>query len=125
MSVNKVRVLSISFDKLAHFKEDSFKVDFFAKDRVFDANELYKIADSIFLQNIICCIGLNATGKTTALRLLKNALDVIIFNMPLRLIVEDANGMIASGTIMRITFLYNGVVILSRKVRIFIIWKKF
>ena len=109
MSVNKVRVLSISFDKLAHFKEDSFKVDFFAKDRVFDANELYKIADSIFLQNIICCIGLNATGKTTALRLLKNALDVIIFNIPLRLIVEDANGMIASGTIMRITFLYNGV----------------
>ena len=104
MSAKRLKIICVEFENLNHFDKGKFKVDLFATDRVFNKSELYKISGSAYTQNVIGFIGLNATGKTTALRLLKIALNIIIHNAPLNAL--NINDMIKDGTIIRTVFFY-------------------
>ena len=104
MSAERLKIICVEFENLNHFDKGKFKVDLFATDRVFNKSELYKISGSAYTQNVIGFIGLNATGKTTALRLLKIALNIIIHNAPLNAL--NINDMIKDGTIIRTVFFY-------------------
>ena len=42
----KIKVVCVEFENLKHFKNEKFKVDFYATDRVFENSELY-----IFIYN--------------------------------------------------------------------------
>lgn len=106
MNTEKLKIICVEFENLNNFDNGKFKIDFFATDRVFDKSELCKISGNISAQNIICFVGLNATGKTTALRLLKIALNIIVFNTPLN--VLSITNMINDGTIIRTSFFYDG-----------------
>lgn len=106
MDTNVLRIICVEFENLNHFEQGRFYVDFTATDRVMKNSELYKVSGNIFSQSLIGFIGLNATGKTTALRLLKIALNIVIYNQDLNLL--GLNDVIASGTVLRITFFYQG-----------------
>lgn len=106
MQSEGLRIICVEFENLNHFDTGKFKVDFFATDRVFDKSELYKISNSISTQNVIGFVGLNATGKTTALRLLKIALNIVIYNTSLNAL--NINDMVGDGTLIRTIFLYDG-----------------
>ena len=97
-----MKILCVEFDNISHFENGKFRVDFTATDKVFKSSELYKISRNVATHNIIAFVGLNATGKTTALRLLKIALNVAVYNTDLNLL--DINDMIDDGAIMRVTF---------------------
>ena len=101
-----MKIICVELENLRHFQDSKFKVDFFATDKVFEDNYLYKISNSVYSQTIIGFIGLNATGKTTALRLLKIALKIIIYNADLNSF-ETATNLLKDGTIIRTTFFHN------------------
>lgn len=102
-----MKIICVEFENLNHFNGGRLKIDFFTTDRVFSKSELYKISNCVVTQNIIGFIGLNATGKTSVLRLLKIALSVVIYNTPLNLL--NINDMVFDGTILRITFLHKEI----------------
>ncbi len=100
-----LKIICVEFENLKLFENGRFRVDFFATDRVFKNSELFKITSNVATQNIIGFIGLNATGKTTTLRLLKTALDIVIRNTDLNSAITS--NFIVDGTIIRTTFFYN------------------
>ena len=103
----KIKIVCVEFENLKHFEGGAFKVDFYAADRVFENSKLFNISKSIFAQNLIAFTGLNATGKTSVLRLLKIALNVIVDNTDLNYF--ETNVMIDDGTSMRVTFFCDDV----------------
>ena len=107
MAEDKLRIVCVEFENLEHFENGRFKVDFVATDRVLKNNNLCSIAGNIFSQPLIGFVGLNATGKTTVLRLLKIALSVVIYNNDLTELCYS-NRMIGDGLLMRVTFFYRG-----------------
>lgn len=101
-----LKVICVEFENLKQFADGKFRVDFFATDRVLKNSEMFKISSNVATQNVIGFVGLNATGKTTALRLLKTALEIVIRNTDLN--QSDATNLIIDGTVIRTTFFYNG-----------------
>lgn len=102
-----LKIICVEFENLKQFENGKFRVDFVASDRVLKKSELFKISGTVATQNIIGFVGLNATGKTTALRLLKTALDIVIRNADLNEAI--ASNLIVDGTIIRTTFFYNSM----------------
>lgn len=101
-----LKIVCVEFEGLKQFENGSLRVDFFAADRVSKNSELFRVAGNVSVQNIIGFVGLNATGKTTALRLLKTALDIVIRNVDLNSAVSS--NLIVDGTVIRTTFFFNG-----------------
>lgn len=99
-----LKIICVEFENLKQFENGKFRVDFVATDRVLKKSELFRISSNVATQNIIGFVGLNATGKTTALRLLKTALDIAIRNDDLNSAVTS--NLIVDGTIIRTTFFY-------------------
>ena len=102
-----MKIICIEFENLKLFEKGKLHIDFFASDRVLKNGDMFKIADHIATQNIIGFIGLNATGKTSILRLLRMALDIVIRNADLNSIVP--NNFIVDGTVVRTTFCTDGI----------------
>ena len=101
-----MKIIRVEFENLKQFENGKFRVDFVATDRVLKRSELFKISSTVATQNIIGFVGLNATGKTTALRLLKTALDIVIRNEDLNSAITSS--LIVDGTVIRTTFFHNG-----------------
>lgn len=99
-----LKIICVEFENLKLFENGALRVDFFATDRVFKDSGLFKISDNVATQNVIGFIGLNATGKTTVLRLLKTALEIVIRNTDLNEAITS--NFIIDGTIIRTTFFY-------------------
>ncbi len=74
-----MKILRIVFDDIIIFK-DGLDLDFTVSDRIVDNNNVYKIWRSIATQQAISIIGINAVGKTTSIRLLKMAMEVVLNN---------------------------------------------
>ena len=100
-----LKIICVEFENLKQFENQKFRVDFIASDRVLKKSELFKLSSNVATQNIIGFIGLNATGKTTSLRLLKTALEIVIRNTDLNSAITS--DLIVDDTIIRTTFFYN------------------
>lgn len=74
-----MKILRIKFDNIIIFKE-GFDIDFTASDRVMANSNVHKIWGPITIQQAISIIGINAVGKTTSIRLLKLAMEVVLNN---------------------------------------------
>ena len=74
-----MKILRIKFDNIIIFKE-GFDIDFTASDRVMANSNVHKIWGPIAIQQAISIIGINAVGKTTSIRLLKLAMEVVLNN---------------------------------------------
>ena len=110
-----MKILRVEFENLAHFKDGRCCIDLMATDRVMKDSGLYQISRSLHTQNIVAFVGLNATGKTTVLRLLNAALQIVVNNWDLST-VFIGNGMIQNDTVMRVLFFYNGTYYLLESV---------
>ena len=100
-----LKIICVEFENLKQFENKKLRVDFIASDRVLKKSELFKLSSNVATQNIIGFIGLNATGKTTTLRLLKTALEIVIRNTDLNSAITS--DLIVDDTIIRTTFFYN------------------
>ncbi|MBQ9058047.1 MAG: ATP-binding protein [Atopobiaceae bacterium] len=73
-----MRILHLEFDHVKLFKDGIFTFDFFAENRVPKEDESVTLLDRpIYHNNVIAIAGVNASGKTTVLKLLGAALDIL------------------------------------------------
>lgn len=101
-----MKVLRIEYENINVF-DKGFCFDMTASDRVVDDNQVHKISNCIYLQKVISLIGINASGKTTALRLIKFVMDIVARHKNL----EQANvpfGIIKDDTVIKVDFVISG-----------------
>lgn len=100
-----MKILNIKFEKIGLFN-DGLNIDFTCKDRVPDPSQVTKITGNIYTQRLIGLVGVNASGKSTALKLIKFAMDILLGHKSL----EQAyfgKGIIKNESVMIIDFFYN------------------
>lgn len=74
-----MKILRVIFNGIPIF-QDEFKIELTAKDRVSSEEAVTNIWNTTYAQSVIALIGINAVGKTTALKLLNFALQIVINN---------------------------------------------
>lgn len=72
-----MKLLKLSFDGLRMFKDEKLTIDFYASDRVAESRGVTLLAKPTYSQNVMAFAGINATGKTTTLRLIAFAVNLI------------------------------------------------
>lgn len=74
-----MKLLYITIDGLSLFN-DGLEIDFIARQKVTDSNEagLSNLVGNVYKQDVLGIIGINASGKTTALRWISFVLDVYL-----------------------------------------------
>ncbi len=73
-----MRLLKLAFEHLDLFESERLSLDFFASDRVAADRGITPLDAPIYSQNLLAFAGINATGKTTALRLVHGALGILM-----------------------------------------------
>lgn len=69
-----MKLLKIRYDHLTMFKDGIFDIDLYASDRVPSTDEsVFALSGPIYSSNVIALAGVNASGKTTALKLIELA----------------------------------------------------
>ncbi|MBO0458270.1 ATP-binding protein [Enterococcus hulanensis] len=80
----KPKLLNVSIDGLSIFEENRFEFDFLTSQRVFEKEREKHVVESVYKntykQNVVAVAGINASGKTTTLKLLKFILDVFVLD---------------------------------------------
>ena len=104
-----MKLIKIQVGGLPHFKEN-LEIDFFAQQRVQSENNdgLYQIFSNIYVNNSISFIGINASGKTTILRVIAFVINLLnnkpINTIETKEILEDIND---EQTVTFTTFFYH------------------
>lgn len=74
-----MKILRVIFDNIIIFKE-SFDIDLTAPDKITEDSGVYNVWGPINTLQAISMIGINAVGKTTSLKLIKLAMEVVLNN---------------------------------------------
>lgn len=98
-----LRILRIEYKNLTVY-DDNFAIDLFAADRVMKDESLYRMHNTLYLQDLISFAGMNATGKTTSLRLINLAMRIVINNASLNDVISIRYGMLGNDSEMIVTF---------------------
>lgn len=99
-----MRILKIAYENIGLFN-DGFEVDLIATDKVVDDSQVFPVYNSIYKQNVMGFVGINATGKTSTLKLIDVALDIVLDHRGL----DDLNipkGIIGEETVLKVYFFY-------------------
>lgn len=99
-----VNVLRIRFDNLLLYKNGALEINFCAKDRVSKKEQVFEIMKGVYTQKVLSFVGINASGKTSSLKLINFALTIIIDNENLNV---DTPDVIKDGTSVTANFIYN------------------
>jgi AAA15 family ATPase/GTPase len=99
-----MNILRVKFDNVAIFK-NGITFDFTTEDKVFDKSNVTNIRRSIYTQKVIGIVGVNASGKSSVLKLIKFAMDILLGGKSLDQL-DIIKGIINNDTIMTIDFYY-------------------
>ncbi len=100
-----MKLLNVSFENIGIFR-DGFSINLTASDKVVDTSSVNKIYNTIYTQNVIAITGANASGKTTLLKLLRVAFNIVVNNKGLDS-VSLPSGVVCDGTKMQVIFYNN------------------
>lgn len=104
--MDAVKILRIVFEGLPLYGEKSFEFNFSAMDRVNDPHQVFPILRHVYTQKIIAIAGINASGKTTALKLLHFAMNVVLENQSLNSSEMLGKSFLGDHTRMTVYFYY-------------------
>jgi len=104
--MDSVKVLRVRFQNISLFKDGVMEINLIAKDKVSDAVQAFNLHNSIYTQKLLGFVGINASGKTTSLKLLYFAMNIIINNSDLNTDYAFVKGIIQDKTIMTVDFFY-------------------
>ncbi len=86
--MNDLKILNIKVNGINVF-EDKLNVNFYCKDKVVDDNSVKNVYGTIYTNNIISIIGLNAVGKTTLLKIINLILQIIVNGRGINDVFDD------------------------------------
>lgn len=73
-----MKILRIRYDNLPLFKDGKLDINFTAMDRVVNKKSVFSVYNNIYSERIIAFVGINATGKTTILKLINLAMQIVV-----------------------------------------------
>jgi hypothetical protein len=79
LGVIQMKMLRVEYQDINLF-DSNLIIDFSASDRVVEKEQVNMISSSVYLQKVIAFAGINATGKTTVLRLIDFAMNLLSDN---------------------------------------------
>lgn len=97
-----MKLLRIAYKNIDLF-DDGFEIDLTTADKVIDSESATNIFRSIYSQNVISFVGANASGKTTALKLIKAAISIVISNQGLDQI-DISPGILKDESVLTVDF---------------------
>ena len=101
------RLLRLEFRNISVFS-DEFVIYFTASDRVVAGQHVSSVTNVVSSQNIVALVGINAAGKTSALRLVDLALSIVASRLSLDQI-PSAPQFLSRGSIMVVDFFQDGM----------------
>lgn len=107
--MNDLKVLRIHFDHLSLYKEEGLTIHFCAMDRVSDEEEVFELKKPVYTQKLIALAGINATGKTTALKLIHLAMAIVLDHASLNSREVLGAAYLEDGTCMKVDFFKEGM----------------
>lgn len=97
-----MRILKVRFDNIGLF-ENGLEIDFVARDRVTNKNNVFNFHKDFNLQSTISLIGPNASGKTSALQLVNMAFEIVLKHTSLKNLVVP-KGLVRNHSVMKVDF---------------------
>lgn len=104
--MDSVKILQIKYNNLPFYQSGSFTYNLLATDRVASKSSVFPIQGSIYTQNLSAIVGINASGKTMALKLIHLAMSIVLNNASLNSENLPGRQLIHDGTELTITFIY-------------------
>lgn len=101
-----MKILRVLFEKLPLFSNGKMEINLIATDRVTDQTQVFYLNNSIYTQKLIAFVGINASGKTSSLKLLHFAMDIVINNNSLNNPNIKGRELVQDGTIMTVDFFH-------------------
>ncbi|EKU71076.1 ATP/GTP-binding protein [Selenomonas sp. F0473] len=103
--MNTIKILRIAYKNIPLYKNGKFEMNFVATDRVSDPIQVYPLYRTLYTQKLVALIGMNASGKTSALKLLYLAMSLILSNRGLNDKTLLGRELLRDGTELEITFI--------------------
>lgn len=101
-----LKILRIQFQNIPLYKDGQVEINLTATDRVSDVGQVYEIQKSLYTQKLIAFGGINASGKTTALKLLYLAFSIVLGNISLNTPGLMGVSFLGDKTTMKVDFFY-------------------
>lgn len=103
-----MKVLRLEFRNLISF-DNAITIDLYAKDKVIAGENVSVVSEPIYAQNVISFVGINATGKTTVLRLIDMAFKIVIRNFGLDQIGSEVKSLFCDDSEMIVDFFHEDI----------------
>lgn len=104
--MDTLKILRIQFQNIPLYKDGQVEINLTATDRVSDVGQVYEIQKSLYTQKLIAFGGINASGKTTALKLLYLAFSIVLGNISLNTPGLMGVSFLGDKTTMKVDFFY-------------------
>ena len=75
---NFVKILRIRYENIPLFHNGCFEFSFMAEDRVSDPTQVFQLRKNLYTQKLTALVGINASGKTSALKLIYLAMLILL-----------------------------------------------
>ena len=76
--MDSIKMLRIRYENIRLFHEGRFEFSFMAEDRVSDPTQVFQLRRNLYTQKLIVLAGINASGKTSALKLIYFAASILL-----------------------------------------------
>ena len=76
---DSIKILRIRYENSPLFHDDCFEFSFMAEDRVSDPTQVFQLRKNLYTQKLIALVGINASGKTSALKLIDLAMEIVLY----------------------------------------------
>lgn len=106
--MDSIKVLRVMFQNVPLFKNGVMEVNLLAMDKVSDSSQVFNLHNSIYTQKLLGFTGINASGKTTTLKLIYFAMNIIVNNDSLNDEYDMVKEIIQDKTVMIVDFFYGG-----------------
>ena len=106
--MDSIKILRIRHENIPLFHEGCFAFSFIAEDRVSDPTQVFQLRKNLYTQKLIALAGINASGKTSALKLISLAMSILLHRKSLNEVSYGAE-LLQNGTVIILDFCYQGI----------------
>ena len=106
--MDSVKILRIRYENIRLFHEGCFEFSFMAEDRVSDPTQVFQLRKNLYTQKLIALAGINASGKTSVLKLIYFAMSILLNRKSLNEI-PYASELLQDGTTIILDFCYQNM----------------
>ena len=105
---DSIKILRIRYENIPLFHDGCFEFSFMAEDRVSDPTQVFQLRKNLYTQKLIGLAGINASGKTSALKLIYFAMSILLNRKSLNEIPYGSE-LLQDGTTLILDFCYQNM----------------